>query len=389
MPRPLLRAARKARNKRQKRLSAYVSGRVEKRLAPSKRAKSMRKSRGGSSSDAPWRGPSINKIKNYFSIAKYIRGVKSGDWSDAKLEKWFFRKALSSQTLGTGGVLVPPEVSSGFIGLLRAKAVVRGLNPSTYNMKGDTLLIGGQATGATVTWVAEGTDATSVQSQPTFKQNQLVLKEALGLVPIQNSLLRDASPAADDIIKRDLVTACQLAEDLVFIQGAGGTQPLGILNDARISTTILGGGNGAQPTYDDLLDAMSVIELANGTYTGWVFNPRTKNTLRQLKDGAGRYLLELGNLAKGIDDALLGFPVRWTTQIPTNRTCGVGTSCSYGILGNWTEFLIGQKDSIEIVATDVGGDSFKYDQTWVRAIMRVDCIVRQPAEFDIIDGIKV
>ena len=155
-----------------------------------------------------------------------------------------------------------------------------------------------------------------------------------------------------------------------------------------MTTTTRGGGNGAVITYDDCLDAMYTIEAANGTYTGWVAHPRTKNTLRQLKDGNGRYMLELGNIAKGIDDQLLGMPIRWSTQIPTNRTVGTGTNCSFMILANWPEFLIGQKAGIELVSTDVGGDSFKYDQTWVRAVLRVDCMVRQPTEFVVIDGIQ-
>lgn len=341
------------------------------------------------------RGPAAHRTrtkgkdgKEYFSICKYLRGVAYGEWTDARPERRLFRKALNSQTLASGGVLLPPEFSTEFIEMLRAKAVVRSLNPSTYDMKSDTLILGGQATGATAYWIQEGADMEAKASEPTFNQLELVVKECIGFCKLQNKLLRDSSPAADQIVKRDLVKVLQLSEDLAFIQGRGGTQPRGVYRDPDVTHTILGGGNGAALTYDDILDAMYVIEASNGTYSGSLWNPRTKNTLRQLKDGVGRYILEIGNVEKGINDSLLGYPVKWTTQVPTNLTFGTsGAVCSYGIVGNWPEFIIGQKGDINMTATDVGGDSFKYDQTWVRAVLMVDCLVRQKAEFSVIDGI--
>lgn len=364
-------------------LASFVTKRIDDFLSPLKRTK-KRKSR----FSTPYRRIHIAKAMEHFSIAKYIRGVSRGDWTDAPLEHWHFKKALSSQTIAAGGALVPMEYSKDFIDLLRAKAVVRNMGVSTYNLRGDTLMVAGQSAGVSVSWIAEGANKETYKDEPTFMQKQMVLKEVIGLVQIQNNLLADSSPAADDIVKRDLVSALRNAEDLAFIQGLGGNQPMGIANDPLVTTTTLGGGNGAIPTYDDLMDAMYTIEAANGTYTGWVAHPRTKNTLRQLKDGSGRYLLELGNVAKGLNDQLLGMPVGWSTQVPVNLTAGTGTALSYLILANWPEFLIGQKEGIELVATDVGGTSFQYDQTWVRAVLRVDCMVRQPNEFIVIAGIK-
>ena len=96
-------------------------------------------------------------------------------------------------------------------------------------------------------------------------------------------------------------------------------------------------------------------------------------------------------------DNVLGIPVAFSNQIPTTLTFGTsGAVCSYAILGNWNEFVIGQKaGAIKMSASNqasdqtTGEDAFLQDQTWFRAVLRVDCGVRQPAAFRIIKGITV
>lgn len=330
-----------------------------------------------------------DKKSRPFSIAKYLRGAMKGVWHEAELEKSAFataNKALSEGTSTAGGFLVPDEFSNELIDLLRAKAVIRGLSPRVYQLKGDTLNIPRQTTAATAYWIEENAEKT--ESEQAFGNVKLVLKEVAALVKVSNNLLMDASPAVDTIIKQDLVTQLQLAEDLAFIQGTGGSQPLGIYNDSGVSTTTLGSGNGAAITFDDLMDAMYAIELANGSMSAWVMHPRTKNGLRQLKDGNGNYIYNIGDLTKGLPDSLLGMPVALSTQIPINLGFGSGTNLSYVILGDFSEFGIGQKagSAVQISASDQAGDSFKFDQTWFRAVLRVDCVIRTPGSFYIVKG---
>jgi HK97 family phage major capsid protein len=343
----------------------------------------VRKSRGTGGTETD-RAPASKE----FSISKYLRGVTKGIWTDAEFEKEQFElnKVMTVGTGTAGGFLATPEYDREVIELLRAGAAVRSLGPRIYPMSGNTMFFTRQSGAATAYWVAEGAEKT--ESNLTLGQNSLVLKEVAGLVRVTNDLLEDASPAVDALIKQDLVQVLTLAEDLAFIQGTGGAQPLGIYNDPAVPNTTLGGGNGAQPTYDDLMDAMYAIEAANAQYTGWLMHPRTKNTLRKLKDGNGQYIYEMGDMVKGIPDQLLGLPVAFSTQIPITLTFGASAAtCSYLILGDWKQLAIGEKAGRGIVFDVSTERYFDLDQTAIRAVRRIDCMVRQPNAFYCVRGL--
>ena len=328
-------------------------------------------------------------IPTGLSLSKYLRGGIYGRWDGAEREYDAFckmqkmEKALVGSTGTAGGFLITPEHANELIELLRAKAIIRQMGPTIYNMNSDTLNISRQTGGSTAYWISD-TDSIT-ESNQTFGNAQLVVKECAALTTIHNDLLMDASPAVDDIVRQDLVRVLGLAEDLAFIQGTGGNQPLGVYNDPGVSTTTLGSGNGAAPTMDNLMDAQYAIEASNATYNAWLMHPRTKNTIRQLKDGNGRYIWERPMTA-GEPGMLLGLPTYFSTQVPITLAFGTsGSVCSYIILGDWTQFIVGQRMSIQIDATTER--YFEYNKVGLRAILRVDCIVRQPSSFYIMKGV--
>ena len=358
---------------------ADVQAALDKTFEPLK--KSIRKTSGAV--------PAQVKKDQVFSISKYLNGVINGNWEYSEFEKSRYmevNKVMGSAVGTAGGFLVPPEYNAEVIELLRAQAVIRQMGPSVYPMNSDQLSFNRQTGGTTAYWVAEGD--TKTESEPTLGQATLVLKEVAGLVRVSNNLLADSSPSVDALIRNDLVKVLSNAEDLAIIQGTGGAQPLGIYNDPVVPNTTLGAGNGAIPSFDDLWDAMYAIEAANGTYNAWLMHPRTKNTLRQLKDGNGNYIYTTGDLNKGEHDTLLGLPVFKTTQIPINLTFGAGAATqSYMILGNWNELAIGEKAG-EGFMFDVSTERyFELDQTAIRLVKRVDSLVRQPTTFYVVRGL--
>ena len=324
-------------------------------------------------------------------LAKYIRGAVWGIWDNAEGEEKLFkatnlRKALSEGVGTAGGFLVAPQWSNELIETLRASSVVRSLGATTYDLSGDTLNFKRVTANTAATWVGEA--AAKPTTDPTFGQLKLVLKEVCGYTEVSNNLLMDASPAVDTLVKSDLVKSLQLAEDLAFLQGTGGVQPLGIRFDPATPSTVLGGGNGAIPTGDDCLDAMYAIENANSTYSGWVMHPRTKNSLRKLKDGNGQYIYMRGDLVNKIPDTLFGIPVALTTQIPTNLTYGASAAnCSYAILANWPSYAIGQKSGNPITLSVSEHILFQSDSTAFRAVLRVDGAMKNVSDFYMIGGI--
>jgi HK97 family phage major capsid protein len=134
------------------------------------------------------------------------------------------------------------------------------------------------------------------------------------LVPVSNRLLRHATEVADldSVTRTDLDEIFAWRADLAFLRGTGGSEPTGIRSITGVTVTSLG-TDGATPDYDDLKDVVSASRIQNAPFLqpGWLFHPRTLNTIEKLKDGDGRYLAETGLLtfdAEGGDGTLLGFP---------------------------------------------------------------------------------
>ena len=322
-----------------------------------------------------------------YSITRYLRGAIWHNWQGAKKEQELFeeaQKAMSSDTMVTGGAIVHPKIHDQIIPLLRAKSVSSQLGMTEISL-GETnaLSMPKLSGGTTAYWVGENDEKTA--SELTFGEIDLKLKEVAGLVKIPNNLLEDSTPAADKIVREDLSTVLALAEDLALIQGVGGLQPLGLYNWPGVGSTTLT----AAITCDNLLDAMETIESANGEYANWLMHPRSKKTLRKLKDATGKYIWDDGDISKALPPSLYGMPVHLSTQLPTNLTFGALTSCSYIILGSWKNYIkIQKRAGMKIDASTEAGTAFEYDQTWFRATRRVDCGPRHVEDFNIIKGVQ-
>lgn len=315
-----------------------------------------------------------------FSLSRLFKAMATKDWSGARYEK----KALGEGTGSAGGYLVPEEHVSEVKDRITAQSVIRKAGATVYPMATDTLNIPRVSGGATAYWVGENTQITA--SDPTFAQVQLVARVLAAMVKVSNQLLQDSSGAAEAAIRRDVAKVLALAEDLAFIEGDGtSNKPLGIINTNNVNEVTLG-ANGGTPTFDTIYDALYQVELNNGVASAWIMHPRTKNTLRKIKDSNGQYVYNVSPSLKE-PDSLVGIPVYLTTQIPINLTVGTSTDCSYIICGQFDEAVIGERLGMEF-AIDQSGTAFEYYQSWIRAISRVDFALRTPEVFCKVTGVR-
>jgi len=177
-----------------------------------------------------------------------------------------------------------------------------------------------------------------------------------------------------------------LAEDLAFIGGDGtANKPLGIINTSGVNEVTLG-ANGGTPGFDTIYDALYQVELNSGAASAWIMHPRTKNTLRKIKDSSGQYIYNVSPSLRE-PDSLMGIPVYLTTQIPANLTVGSSTDCSYIICGQFDEAIIGERLGMEF-SIDQSGTAFEYYQSWIRAISRLDFTLRTPGVFCKVTGVR-
>lgn len=133
---------------------------------------------------------------------------------------------------------------------------------------------------------------------------------------------------------------------------------------------------------------MGVVEDANGLgdKLALITNPKALRKLKKQRiaqfsgDTGGSYinapLLTDESLSKAI-----GLNCYTTTQLPVNLVKGSSSDCTEVYFGNWSDLMIAQWGSVEILATNIGGNAWAQNAIEVRLIFNCDIGVRSGASF--------
>jgi HK97 family phage major capsid protein len=301
----------------------------------------------------------------------------------------------NTQTGGAGGFLVPEDVSSEIVELLRPASVVMSMNPVVVPMPNGNLTMNRIATGSTASYFGEQQDvpATGI----THGQFKLSAKKLGALVPVSNDLMRMASTAYDRIVRDDVVTSCALRMDLAFLRGTGTEySPRGFRN--LLIGTSLEALNilvmTATPDLPKVTNDLGRLELAllnqnvPMTRAGWIMAPRTQMYLMNLRDGNGNYAFP--EVQQG---RLRNKPIFLSNQIPTNL--GGGTESEIYLV-DAAHIVVGEHMGIQIAMSteaaykDAAGTmqaAFSRDETVMRAILQHDINARHLAAIAILTGV--
>ncbi|MDF3837146.1 phage major capsid protein [Cupriavidus basilensis] len=286
--------------------------------------------------------------------------------------------SLNTLTPGAGGVLVPENLSSEVIELLRPKSVVRRLGARSLPLGNGNLAIPRLRGGAVVGYIGADTDIPATQQQ--FDDLQLTAKKLAALVPIANDLLKysGVNPNVDQIVVSDLTSAIGAREDKAFIRDDGTANTPKGLRFWALPGNLIPASDGAtlQKVEDDLNKAILALENADSNLIepGWIMAPRVFRFLEGLRDGNGNKVYP--ELAQNM---LKGYPVGKTTQVPTNLGAGGKESEIY--FTDFGDTFIGESETLEIdyskeaTYKDTGGNvvsAFQRDQTLIRVIAKND-----------------
>ena len=329
-------------------------------------------------------------------------------------------RALSTSVGSAGGFLVPPEMSSEVIELLRPASAVMALDPIILPMPNGNMTIPGIQSGATASYTGENKAIQA--SQPGFGMIQLSAKKLTALVPISNDMIRYPNASAEGIVRADMVRTIAMRADLAFIRGDGGQfSPRGLRSFAGAPS--LAGLNVITASYQvgsayaavsqpnaitavasvttDLGKLELALEQANIPMSkpGWIMSPRTKTYLMNLRDGLGN-LVYSAEMQRGM---LRGKPFKITTQVPNNliavATDGTTptTDGSEIYLADFAEVIIGEAHGLELAVFDGGTyvdsdgvtqSGISNDQTVMRAIVQHDAAMRQAAAVAVLTGVR-
>jgi HK97 family phage major capsid protein len=304
-------------------------------------------------------------------------------------------RALQASLGATGGYLIPIELSSELIELLRPKTVVRRACPSSrqISLPRGNLTIGRQNTGATVGYVGEG--QSTAYTQETVGEITFQAKKAKAIVPISNDLIRFAQTSADMIVRDDLVRQLAVLEDQNFLRGVGSSfSPKGLrylAATANVTTATL--SYSLSTVISDLGWLVTQLENAAVPMTNpvWFFSAKTKNYLYDARDSVGAFQFR-EEMDKG---RFRNYPYYWTQNIPSNL--GGSSNQSEVYLVDMDEFIIADVPGLMIDASQeasyssdgstLTNSAFDRDETVIRIIAEHDCNIKHTAAIGVLTAV--
>ena len=322
---------------------------------------------------------------------KSLKSWGNGDMADAMFEQQ--QKAMSASNGPDGGYLVPEQFSTDVMEARRARTVVRASGPRIYPMPTGTFHLPKVAGGVTGGYIGE--NANVQHSNPTLAENVLTWKKLAVTTALSNDLMRYGSPAADLLVRDDIVRSLAVTEDAALLRGDGtGGAPKGIRYWAAPGNIIGAATTSLANVSTDLGRAILALQNANVPYGnwGWIMSPRSVFYLNTVQTTTGAFAFR-DEIARG---TMYGFPFKVTTGIPSTLTVGTNADCSEVYLVNFDDMALGDSMRLAIdVSTEAAYHngstvvaSFSLYQFVVRAICEHDFVARDPNAIAILTGVR-
>jgi HK97 family phage major capsid protein/HK97 family phage prohead protease len=296
---------------------------------------------------------------------------------------------LSSGSLSTGGALVATNLqANNFIELLRNQARTLSLGATVISGLVGNVDIPRQAGAATAYWVDDPTAVS--ESEPSFDKISLIMKTIGAMSVLYRSMLMQSTPAAEMLVRQDLLRVLALGIDAAVLYGSGADNkvPLGIANSSGVGS-VIGGTNGAAITIDHLIDLETLVADANVDVDGgdlaYLVNARTVGALKKLKSSTGQYLWTNSPLGQrsGTPGEINGYTVARSNQARKNLTKGNATGLSEVFFGAWSNVVIGEWGVLEIVANGMSDAVFGKGAIQLRAMQSLDIGLRHGQAFSV------
>lgn len=284
---------------------------------------------------------------------------------------------LQASTPTAGGHTVATELR-GFIDLLRPRSKV--IQAGARLMPG---LVGKVAiprhTGAaTAYWIGESESIPNA-SQAAFDQVTMEPRTVAAYTDVSRRMLLQSSIGISDFVTRDLVTAISLAVDAAALNGSGGNQPTGLLNQPGVQTQPIAG---AHPTWAEIvaMETLAALEDADSETAAYLTTAEVRADLRQIKMNplaeTSDYIWQ-PRVTGDADGTMNGYRALVSQNVP--RTLGDGTNQHALIYGNWSELMIGLWSAVDILVDPYTGATS--GTLRINVMQDVDTCVRHPKAF--------
>lgn len=259
-------------------------------------------------------------------------------------------------TSTAGGHTVATDLlASSFIDSLENALILTRLGITRLSGLVGNVAIPRKTAGGTAYWVAENSAPT--ESQQAVDQVTMSPKTLGAFTDFSRKLMLQSSLDVEMFVRNDLALRLALGLDATGISGGGSNQPNGVLQASGIGA-VVGGTNGAAPTWDHMVDLESEVAIDNadiGTLA-YATNAKVRGKLKKTKvdAGSGEMVWDRGSL----DSPINGYPVAISNQVPSNLTKGSASGvCSAIIFGNWADLIMGLWGGLDVLVDPYTGST--------------------------------
>ena len=302
-------------------------------------------------------------LKSLTKDEKIVNFFKALVYANADPESQRVLRALTEGSTTDGGYLVPEELRTEVFRVLPDMTVMRRI-ARTLPMSTDTLKLNSLSARPTAYWTAEYASKSTTSAE--FDQISLSPNDLVCLLPISEQLLADANINLVQFITQLFAEAIGLAEDKAFFTGSGSGQPKGI-NQESIASAAVGGSL----NFDRVIQLLDLVpqRVAQSTNAAFVGHRYVKRLLRTLKDGSNNYIWRDGRSGVGgngetikLPDTIYGYPFYEQNDLAQSEL----------YFGDWTFYIIGDRQTMSVQTTNIGGDAWRRNSMEIKAVERVD-----------------
>jgi HK97 family phage major capsid protein len=251
--------------------------------------------------------------------------------------------ALNIGTATAGGNTVFTEGGE-LIDMLRPRMRLAALGATILSGLSSPLAFPRQTGASAWSWRSENPGADQADSDATIGQVLLDPKSGQATTGFTRQLLTEASIDLDAFVQNDLNQVAALGIDKAGIQGAGGSEPTGILNTTGVNVVAIGTDGGA-PTFPHVVDLETQVATDDADIGAMAYltTPGIRGKLKTTE--------RFANSGQPIWDRneVNGYRAEASTQVPSNLTKGIGTNLHAILFGVWTQLLVGYFGAYELL----------------------------------------
>lgn len=287
-------------------------------------------------------------------------------------------RTLSAGAADNGAKLVGTDHrGQDFVDVLRNRMLCTAMGAQIISGLEGNVSIPALTVGATGSWVAEGNAAS--ETTQTIVQILLQPKTVTAWSEITDTLSKQSSPDAGDMVMRDLAAALAVSLDAAGLHGtAANNQPRGIAATSGIGSVPIGATGGA-PTWSHIVKLEEEVAIDNADIgaVGYMTNPKVRRKLKETPVVASTDSRMVWTPSDSLP--LNGYRCGVTNQVRSDLTKSSGTNLSAIFFGNWADLVFGIWGALDILVDP-------YSQSTTRKIRLVagltcDVAVRRAVSF--------